>query len=231
MCLRVTQCPRLLMHRDNRDSHAGDTRKFLPGRGWSESLFDSMPDIGGYHEQLQWDSQFLCSDQRIDTELVDRLVLQLNRIYPQILTDKEAHRFRNLNVPTKVRFAELLNLLKRMGEEACHEFYRGLHIHAEHVYFSLPSRVRQRDMDPKLTNNVAAHPEKQVLNDRGPMFFLSCFSFVLGIAMLYYYGEGETLRCTGLFLHCSAARLSKGAKDVLISYAEVGNQEICGRRC
>lgn len=38
------------------------------------------------------DTHFLCSDQRMDTELVDKLVLQLNRIYPQILTDKEAHR-------------------------------------------------------------------------------------------------------------------------------------------
>lgn len=49
-------------------------------------------DIGGYHEQLQRDAPFLCSDQRMDTELVDRLVLQLNRIYPQILSDKEAPR-------------------------------------------------------------------------------------------------------------------------------------------
>lgn len=34
--------------------------------------------------------------------------------------------------------------------------------------------------------------------------------------------EGETLRCTGVFLHCSAVRLSKDAKDVFISYGEVG---------
>lgn len=127
----------------------------------------------------------------------------------------------------------------------------------------------------------------------GPMFFLSCFSFVVGIAMLYYYRgeshkrihflrlicplhskdlsvykssqspsfhiqnwlstlfvfliskplspyflkdvllplflptEAETLRCTGPFLHCSAARLSK---DVLISYTEVGKQWKWGRR-
>lgn len=38
------------------------------------------------------DTHFLCSDQRMDTELVDKLVLQLNRIYPQILSDKEAYR-------------------------------------------------------------------------------------------------------------------------------------------
>lgn len=49
-------------------------------------------DTDGYREQLQSDSQFLCSDQRMDTELADRLVLQLNRIYPQMLSDKEAHR-------------------------------------------------------------------------------------------------------------------------------------------
>ncbi len=130
----------------------------------------------------------------MDTELVDRLVLQLNRIHPQILSDKEAHRvtidniwhcfgsyrvltlesaklyldleqkhsvqvnrcvqwfnpacvslqFRNLSVPTKVRLAELLKHLNGKGEEACHEFYRGLHIHAEDVYSGLPTRVTQR---------------------------------------------------------------------------------------
>ncbi|XP_071332750.1 caspase recruitment domain-containing protein 19-like isoform X3 [Trachinotus anak] len=162
----------------------------------------------------------------MDTELVDRLVLQLNRIYPQILSDKEAHKFRNLSIPTKVRLAELLKHLHGKGEEACHEFYSGLHIHAEDVYSSLPTRVRQREIaDPKRTKNVTVHPERFVLNDRGPMFFLSCFSFVVAIAMLYYYGEGETLRCTGPLLHCSAARLSKGAKDVFITYAEVGKQK------
>lgn len=36
------------------------------------------------------DGAFLKADGRLDTELVDKLILQLNRIYPQILTDKEA---------------------------------------------------------------------------------------------------------------------------------------------
>ncbi|XP_022060722.1 caspase recruitment domain-containing protein 19-like [Acanthochromis polyacanthus] len=188
-----------------------------------------MADTDGYQEQLENDAQFLCSDQRMDTELVDRLVLQLNRIYPQILSDKEAHRFRNLSVPTKVRLAEMLNYLHRRGEEACHEFYRALHIHAEDVYFRLPTRIRRREMaDLKQNNDVAvkSNHERFVLNDKGPMFFLSCFSFVVGIAILYYYGEGETLRCTGGFLHCSAAaRFSKDAKDVFVSYAEVGKQK------
>ncbi|XP_074499985.1 caspase recruitment domain-containing protein 19-like [Sebastes fasciatus] len=180
-----------------------------------------MTDTDDDHEQLQRDAQFLCSDQRMDTELVDRLVLQLNRIHPQILSDKEAHRFRKLSVPTKVRLADLLKHLHGKGKEACLEFYRGLHIHAEDVYSNLPTRVIQREVaDPKWTK-TAIHPERAVLNDRGPMFFLSCFSFAVGIAMLYYYGEGETLRGTGPFLHGSAARFSK---DVLISYAVVGKQ-------
>ncbi|XP_068997298.1 caspase recruitment domain-containing protein 19-like isoform X2 [Embiotoca jacksoni] len=211
----------------------GKTRKFDTGGavGPDEEvpravLFVSMTDTEGYHEQLQSDAQFLCSDQRMDTELVDRLVLQLNRIYPQILEDKEAHRFRNLSVPTKVRLAELLEHLYGKGEEACHEFYHALHIHAEDIYSRLPTRVRKRELaDSKWSNYGAIHQERCVINDKGPMFFLSCLSFVAGIAILYYYGEGETLRCTGGFLHCSAARLSKDAKDVLISYAEVGKQK------
>ncbi|XP_068454325.1 caspase recruitment domain-containing protein 19-like isoform X2 [Clinocottus analis] len=179
--------------------------------------------IGDYHEQLRRDAHFLCSDKRMDTELVDRLVLQLNRVYPQILSDKEAHRFRDLKVPTKVRLAELLEHLRGKGEEACQEFYRGLHILAENVYARLPSRATRREAaDPNGTNAVEVHPQRYVLNDRGSMFFMSCFGFVVGVAMLYYYGESETLRRTGPFLHSSAARLRKGAKDVFISYIEVG---------
>lgn len=37
----------------------------------------------------------------MDTELVDTLVLQLNRIYPQILSDKEAHRVTTDNIQPK----------------------------------------------------------------------------------------------------------------------------------
>lgn len=45
-----------------------------------------------FHEQLLEDSAFLRAERRLDTDLVDKLILQLNRIYPQILTDKEATR-------------------------------------------------------------------------------------------------------------------------------------------
>uniref|UniRef100_A0A096LYS7 CARD domain-containing protein n=1 Tax=Poecilia formosa TaxID=48698 RepID=A0A096LYS7_POEFO len=128
------------------------------------------PDMGGYEEQLQSDAQFLCSNQRMDTELVDSLVLQLNRIYPQILSDKEACKFRSLRVPTTERLRELLQHLREKGDDACYEFYRALHIQAEDVYFSLPTRIRERE---------------------GPIFFLSCFSVAVGIAFLYYYGVGD----------------------------------------
>lgn len=43
-------------------------------------------------EQLRADSRFLKSDRRLDTEVVDRLILQLNRIYPQVLSDNEAKK-------------------------------------------------------------------------------------------------------------------------------------------
>ncbi|XP_024240703.1 caspase recruitment domain-containing protein 19 isoform X1 [Oncorhynchus tshawytscha] len=183
----------------------------------------------GYHVQLQRDSQFLCSDQRMHTELVDKLVLQLNRTYPQILTDKEAQRvsslFRNLSVPTVVRLAELLVHLQGKGEVACHEFYRGLQIHAYNVYFNLPTRVsrRREPADPMGTNTVACRMERYVLNDRGPLFFLSCFSLAVGLALLYYYGEGN-LSATGPFLSFSVLGLGRGTSEVLLAHAKDGSK-------
>lgn len=50
--------------------------------------------LDDFREQLIEDSVFLKADWRLDTELVDKLILQLNRIYPQILTDKEATKVR-----------------------------------------------------------------------------------------------------------------------------------------
>lgn len=61
---------------------------------WVQHFFFLRPklDFDGSHDRLQTDAQFLCSHRRMDAELVDKLVLQLNRIHPQILSDKEAHR-------------------------------------------------------------------------------------------------------------------------------------------
>ncbi|KAG7268508.1 hypothetical protein CRUP_002528 [Coryphaenoides rupestris] len=132
-----------------------------------------------FHDQLLEDSRFLKADPRLDTELVDKLILQLNRIYPQILSDKEA---------------------TKASDEACKEFYRALHLHVEEVYYSLPTRLRLK----------------------GPMFFLSCFSVAVGVAMLYYYSESKVAggsRVVGL----AALGLSRKAKEVLIWYTEEGS--------
>ncbi|KAJ8394785.1 hypothetical protein AAFF_G00041400 [Aldrovandia affinis] len=180
-----------------------------------------------YHDQLQNDSQFLLSDRRLDTELVDKLVLQLNRIYPQILNDKEARKFRNLSVPTDVRLAELLAHLQLRGEEACHEFYRALHIHTEDVYFSLPTRVKRRETtDPKGTNTAVGLRERFVLNDRGPWFFLGCFSVAVGLALLYYSGDGKVFGDARRMLGFSALGLGRQAREVLVSYTDDTNRKL-----
>ncbi|XP_028818248.1 caspase recruitment domain-containing protein 19 isoform X1 [Denticeps clupeoides] len=198
-----------------------------------------------FQVQLQRDSRFLKADRRLDTELVDKLILQLNRIYPQILTDKEASRFRDLDVPTCVRLAELLSHLQEKGEEACREFYRALHLHAEEVYFSLPTRL-----DRKGSREPAVAPEKGmkerfILNERGkytcedaprssnitlrhmflsgftgPVFFLGCFSVALGVAILYYYGESKATCATSKALGLAALGLGRRVREVLIWYSE-----------
>lgn len=54
------------------------------------AIFKTCLCLDDFREQLIEDSVFLKADWRLDTELVDKLILQLNRVYPQILTDKEA---------------------------------------------------------------------------------------------------------------------------------------------
>ncbi|KAK5602481.1 hypothetical protein CRENBAI_010963 [Crenichthys baileyi] len=174
----------------------------------------------GFREQLLEDTAFLRAEQRLDTELVDKVILQLNRIYPQILTDKEATRFRNLDVPTSVRLGELLTHLQGKGDEACREFYRALHLHVEEVYYSLPTRLRLRDsLNPLASPQI--YPQRNVLNDRGPLFFLGCFGFAVGMAFLYYYGEAKVSggsRALGM----AALGLKRKAQEVLIWYTEEG---------
>ncbi|XP_029947345.1 caspase recruitment domain-containing protein 19 [Salarias fasciatus] len=174
-----------------------------------------------FHEQLTEDSAFLRADSRLDTELVDKLILQLNRIYPQILTDKEATRFRNLDVPTGVRLGELLTHLQRKGDEACKEFYRALHLHVEEVYFSLPTRLRLRDNNFDPLAFPQSCQQRYVLNDRGPVFFLGCFSIAVGLALLYYYSEAKVSGGShGLGM--AALGLKKKAQEVLIWYSAEG---------
>ncbi|KAJ8400153.1 hypothetical protein AAFF_G00398470 [Aldrovandia affinis] len=191
-------------------------------RGREVARRSTMGD--SFHEQLQLDSRFLRADRRLDTELVDKLILQLNRIYPQILTDKEAHRFRNLDVPTCIRLAELLTHLQEKGEEACREFYRALHLHVEEVYFSLPTRVSRRG-EPNGSPPAAPPKRRFVLNDRGPWFFLGCFSVAVGLSLLYYCGDRHILGDPRSVLGVTSLGLSRTAKELLISYTEDSNSK------
>ncbi|XP_063071392.1 caspase recruitment domain family, member 19 [Engraulis encrasicolus] len=171
-------------------------------------------------EQLRADSRFLKSDRRLDTEVVDRLILQLNRIYPQVLSDNEAKKFRDLDVPTCIRLGQLLSHLQEKGEEACREFYRALHLHVEEVYFSLPTRLRRRDSLDKIPSPGTPVRQRFVLNDRGPLFFISCFSVAVGVAFLYYYGEAKMASGSSGTVGLTALGLGRRVREVLIWYTE-----------
>ncbi|XP_048879455.1 caspase recruitment domain-containing protein 19-like isoform X2 [Brienomyrus brachyistius] len=153
----------------------------------------------------------------MDSRLLDRLILELNQSSPQILTYAEAHKLQNLDVPTCLRMAELQTNLLGKGEEACHQLYRLLHLHAEAVYFSLPTRT------PHPGNTEQAHkspPERFVLNNRGPWFFVSCFGLAVGGALLYYYSDGALWDGARAVLAYTALGFSKPATSLLLLYAE-----------
>ncbi|XP_057701695.1 caspase recruitment domain family, member 19 isoform X1 [Corythoichthys intestinalis] len=173
---------------------------------------------GSFHDQLTEDAAFLRTERRLDTELVDKVILQLNRIYPQILTDKEATKFRKLDVPTCVRLGELVTHLQAKGEEACREFYRALHLHVEDVYYSLPTRLRLRDSVDPLTY-PSAYKERHVMNDKGPIFFMGCFGVAVGMALVYYLGETKVTGGSGA-LGMAALGLKRKAREVLVWYTE-----------
>uniref|UniRef100_A0A3Q0SN71 Caspase recruitment domain-containing protein 19 n=1 Tax=Amphilophus citrinellus TaxID=61819 RepID=A0A3Q0SN71_AMPCI len=169
-----------------------------------------------FREQLTEDRIFLKADRRLDTETVDKLILQLNRIYPQVLTDKEATKFRNLDVPTSVRLGELLTHLQGKGEEACREFYRALHLHVEEVYYSLPTRLRLRGYTGKKPKNVYFI---YAYSFPGPLFFMGCFTFVVGMAFFYYCSEAK-VTAGSRTLGMAALGLKRKAQEVLVWYAE-----------
>ncbi|KAL4597382.1 caspase recruitment domain-containing protein 19 isoform X3 [Arapaima gigas] len=154
-----------------------------------------------YHQQLLKDSEFLQNDKRLDSDLVDKLVLQLNRIYPQILSDKEAQKFRNLGVPTSLRLTQLLAHLQAKGEEACYELYRALHIHAEDVYFSLPTRVSRRGEGPqcgKLTAHSGSqqaygHPGFALGGRNGGAFHIARLFTLAGGVGNHLFNVGDTV--------------------------------------
>ncbi|XP_048347438.1 caspase recruitment domain-containing protein 19 isoform X4 [Sphaerodactylus townsendi] len=122
-----------------------------------------------YCDRLQQDMVFLTSNGRLSEQLVDKIILQLNRVYPQILTNKEAEKFRNPKASLHSRLLNLIAHLQKKGDKPCQEFYRALQINAQQLYNSLPSR--------------------KILS---PTFFLACFSVAAGFAFIMYYYNPES---------------------------------------
>ncbi|XP_059911312.1 caspase recruitment domain-containing protein 19-like [Gadus macrocephalus] len=140
----------------------------------------------------------------MDTALLDRLVLQLNRIHPQILNDHEAQRFRNLAAATRGRLSGLLEHLQQEGDEACLGFYQALQLHAEDLYCTLPSRVSLRGhwvktlaMSTETVEILCFVPRLRMM--WWPWFYLSCFCLTVGLTALYYYGALVSLLIVVVF--------------------------------
>ncbi|XP_026533050.1 caspase recruitment domain-containing protein 19 isoform X1 [Notechis scutatus] len=142
-----------------------------------------------YCDRLQQDTAFLTSNGRLSEQLVDKIILQLNRVYPQILTIKEAEKFRNPKAPLHSRLSNLIAHLKKKGDKPCQEFYRALQINAEHLYNNLPSRKVLKTSD---STGINPEKEKYILNDRGPTFFFACFSIAAGLAFFMYCCNPES---------------------------------------
>ncbi|XP_053157861.1 caspase recruitment domain-containing protein 19 isoform X2 [Hemicordylus capensis] len=141
-----------------------------------------MPDQS-YCDRLRQDMAFLTSSGRLSEQLVDKIVLQLNRVYPQILTNKEAEKFRNPKASLHSRLSSLIAHLQKRGDKPCQEFYRALQINAEQLYINLPSRKSLKTSD---STGINPEKEKCVLNDRGSTFFLACFGVAAGLAFFMY---------------------------------------------
>ncbi|XP_053157868.1 caspase recruitment domain-containing protein 19 isoform X4 [Hemicordylus capensis] len=116
-----------------------------------------------YCDRLRQDMAFLTSSGRLSEQLVDKIVLQLNRVYPQILTNKEAEKFRNPKASLHSRLSSLIAHLQKRGDKPCQEFYRALQINAEQLYINLPSR-----------------------KSLSSTFFLACFGVAAGLAFFMY---------------------------------------------
>ncbi|XP_037012972.2 caspase recruitment domain-containing protein 19 isoform X3 [Artibeus jamaicensis] len=116
-----------------------------------------------YCDRLVQDTPFLMGHGCLSEQQVDKIILQLNRYYPQILSNKDAEKFRNPKASLHVRLCDLLGHLQRSNERDCQEFYRALYIHAQSLHRCLPSRRTLR-----------------------PMAFLACLGLAAGLALLIY---------------------------------------------
>uniref|UniRef100_A0A803JJX6 Caspase recruitment domain-containing protein 19 n=1 Tax=Xenopus tropicalis TaxID=8364 RepID=A0A803JJX6_XENTR len=170
-----------------------------------------------YSERLLQDTPYLTRIGRLSERVTDRIILQLNRVYPQILSNKEAERFRNPQTPLRTRLSDLLTHLHRKGDRECQEFYRALRNNADKVYATLPSRENLQRVEPE----ISPQQEKIILNDRGPVFFLACFSAAAGLAFLLYCNSPET-RSNGArkVFGYTALGFGRHIRNILISFLE-----------
>ncbi|XP_076994787.1 caspase recruitment domain-containing protein 19 [Tamandua tetradactyla] len=136
-----------------------------------------------YCDRLLQDTPFLTDRGRLSEQQVDRIILQLNRYHPQILTDRAAEKFRNPQAALRVRLCDLLGHLQRSGERDCREFYRALYLHAQPLHGRLPSRPAPQNSDcTELDSGMEGHE----LSGRGPLHFLGCLGVAAGLALLIY---------------------------------------------
>ncbi|KAM6062408.1 caspase recruitment domain-containing protein 19 isoform 2-T2 [Chlamydotis macqueenii] len=161
----------------------------VPGTAASLDLCICRGLDQSYCHRLQHDMYFLTSNSRLNEQVVDKIILQLNRVYPQILTNAEAEKFRNPKASLHTRLSDLLKHLQKKGERHCQEFYRALQINAEQLYNDLPSRKILKTTD---STEIDTDKEKYMLNDRGPVFFLACFSAAAGFALFWYCCHSDT---------------------------------------
>ncbi|KAM8930761.1 caspase recruitment domain-containing protein 19 [Pelodytes ibericus] len=173
-----------------------------------------------YSERLLQDAPYLTSYGRLSEHLVDKIILQLNRVYPQILSNKEAEKFRNPKTPVHLRLSDLLKHLQRRGDLSCQEFYRALRNNADRLYYALPSRsntAKSPDHVDRMTNQ-----EKVILNDRGPVFFLACFSMAAGLACLMYYSNPEvkSTAASRKVFGFTAVGFGRHIKNILVTYLD-----------
>nr|XP_045738039.1 caspase recruitment domain-containing protein 19 isoform X1 [Mirounga angustirostris] len=141
-----------------------------------------------YCDRLVQDTPFLMGQGSLSEQQVDRIVLQLNRYYPQILSNKDAEKFRNPKASLRVRLCDLLGHLQRSGERDCQEFYRALYIHAQLLHSRLPSRLSPQNSDCTELDSGTVGRE---LSDRGPVAFLACLGLAAGLALLVYCGPPD----------------------------------------
>uniref|UniRef100_A0A8D0KM31 Caspase recruitment domain-containing protein 19 n=1 Tax=Salvator merianae TaxID=96440 RepID=A0A8D0KM31_SALMN len=173
-----------------------------------------MPDQT-YYDRLRQDTAFLTSNGRLSEQLVDKIILQLNRVYPQILTNKEAEKFRNPKASLHSRLSNLIAHLKKKGDKPCQEFYRALQINAEQLYNNLPSRRILKTSD---STGINPEKEKFILNDRGPTFFIACFSLAAGFAFFVYCFNSEKPLCKKAHLvpHLNMQKRKEKTLDIQI---------------